>query len=89
MARNWRWGAGGHADLRHPAFSNFAHGDTMAFGTMVTILATWGLQAMGVSFGPLPTALLALPIGIAVTALLLLGTDRRSIGSIARSGRRL
>ena len=57
-------------------FSNFAHGDTMAFGTMVTILATWGLQAMGVSFGPLPTALLALPIGIAVTALLLLGTDR-------------
>ena len=57
-------------------FSNFAHGDTMAFGAMVTILATWGLQAMGVSLGPLPTALLALPIGIAVTALLLLGTDR-------------
>jgi len=57
-------------------FSNFAHGDTMAFGTMVTILATWGLQAMGVSFGPLPTALLALPIGISATALLLLGTDR-------------
>jgi len=22
-------------------FSNFAHGDTMAFGTMVTILFTW------------------------------------------------
>ena len=22
-------------------FSNFAHGDTMAFGTMVTILVTW------------------------------------------------
>jgi branched-chain amino acid transport system permease protein len=57
-------------------FSNFAHGDTMAFGTMATIIATWGLQAMGVSFGPLPTALLALPVGIAVTALLLLGTDR-------------
>lgn len=57
-------------------FSNFAHGDTMAFGTMITIMATWGLQAMGVSFGPLPTALLALPVGIAVTALLLLGTDR-------------
>ena len=57
-------------------FSNFAHGDTMAFGTMVTILVTWWLQAMGVSFGPLPTALLALPAGIVVTALLLLGTDR-------------
>lgn len=57
-------------------FSNFAHGDTMAFGAMVTILVTWLLQGWGVSFGPLPTALLALPFGIAVTALLLLTTDR-------------
>lgn len=57
-------------------FSNFAHGDTMAFGTAVTILTTWGLQALGVSFGPLPTALLALPVGIAVTALLVLATDK-------------
>jgi branched-chain amino acid transport system permease protein len=57
-------------------FSNFAHGDTMAIGTVFVILLTWGLQAMGVSFGPLPTALLALPFGIVLTALLLLGTDR-------------
>ncbi|MBR9763789.1 MAG: branched-chain amino acid ABC transporter permease [Rhodobacteraceae bacterium] len=57
-------------------FSNFAHGDTMAFGTGVVILVTWGLQALGVSLGPLPVALLALPVGIAATALLLLGTDR-------------
>ena len=57
-------------------FSNFAHGDTMAFGTMAVILTTWGFQAIGISAGPLPTALLALPIGIAVTGLLLLGTDR-------------
>lgn len=57
-------------------FSNFAHGDTMAFGTMVTIFGTWGLQAAGVSIDPLPTALLALPLGIAVTALLMIGTDR-------------
>ena len=57
-------------------FSNFAHGDTMAFGTMVVILCTWGLQGAGVSLGPLPTALLALPVGIAVTGLLLIGTDR-------------
>ena len=42
-------------------FSNFAHGDTMAFGAMCVILLTWGLQALGISFGPLPTALLALP----------------------------
>ena len=57
-------------------FSNFAHGDTMAFGTMVVILTTWGLQTAGIGFGPLPTALLALPVGIAATALLMLGTDR-------------
>ena len=57
-------------------FSNFAHGDTMAFGAMAAILATWALQAAGLSFGPLPTALLALPFAIAATALLLLGTDR-------------
>ena len=58
-------------------FSNFAHGDTMAFGTMVTILATWWLQSIGLGlpFG-LPTALLALPIGIAGCALLVLGTDK-------------
>ena len=29
-------------------FANFAHGDTMAFGTMVTILITWWLQSLGV-----------------------------------------
>jgi len=57
-------------------FSNFAHGDTMAFGTMVTILVTWALQSVGISFGVLPTALLALPVGIVVTALFVLGTDR-------------
>ena len=57
-------------------FSNFAHGDTMAFGTMVTILVTWWFQSMGISAGVLPTALLALPFGIAVTALMVLGTDR-------------
>ncbi|ETX15527.1 branched-chain amino acid ABC transporter permease [Roseivivax halodurans JCM 10272] len=57
-------------------FSNFAHGDTMAFGTMVAILVTWGLQSMGVSLGPLPTALLAIPFGILGCAALLLATDR-------------
>jgi branched-chain amino acid transport system permease protein len=57
-------------------FSNFAHGDSMAFGTMVTILFTWWFQSLGLSLGPLPTALLALPFGIAGAALLMLGTDR-------------
>ncbi len=57
-------------------FSNFAHGDTMAFGTACAILTTWGLQAIGVGLGPLPTALLALPVGILGCVALVLLTDR-------------
>lgn len=57
-------------------FSNFAHGDTMAFGAMIAVLVTWWLQAQGVSIAPLPTALLALPIAIAGTVALVLATDR-------------
>lgn len=57
-------------------FSNFAHGDTMAFGTMVVVLFTWWFQSMGITLGPLPTALLALPFGIIACALLIVGTDR-------------
>ena len=57
-------------------FSNFAHGDTMAFGAMVTILVTWWMQSVGISLGPLPTALLALPFGILGCIALLLFTDR-------------
>jgi len=57
-------------------FSNFAHGDSMAFGAMVVILVTWLFQSWGISIAPLPTALLALPFGIVATALIFLGTDR-------------
>ncbi len=57
-------------------FSNFAHGDTMAFGTMVVILVTWGMQGAGMSLGPVPTALLALPFGILGCIALVLITDR-------------
>ncbi len=57
-------------------FSNFAHGDMMAFGTMATILLTWWFQAQGVGLGPLPTALLALPFGILAAVGLALVTDR-------------
>lgn len=56
-------------------FSNFAHGDTMAFGTAIVIMFTWLFQSWGITFGPLPTALLALPFGIAATAALVLATD--------------
>src|SRR5690606_6481423 len=57
-------------------FSNFAHGDLMAFGTMITILVTWWLTGMGVTLGPLPTALLALPIGLLGAIAMALLIDR-------------
>lgn len=57
-------------------FSNFAHGETMSFGAMVVVLVTALFQSWGISLGPLPTALLALPFGILATAILLLTTDR-------------
>ena len=57
-------------------FSNFAHGDTMAFGAMTTILVTWAMQGAGISFGPLPTALLALPFGILGCIALVLVSDK-------------
>ncbi|WP_114967275.1 branched-chain amino acid ABC transporter permease [Alkalilacustris brevis] len=57
-------------------FSNFSHGDVMAFGTMWVILTTWLLQAAGIGFGVLPTALLALPVGIVATILYMLAADK-------------
>jgi branched-chain amino acid transport system permease protein len=57
-------------------FANFSHGELMSFGTMVTILVTWFLQDNGVGIWPLPTALLALPVGILVAIAMSLATDR-------------
>ena len=57
-------------------FANFAYGDLMAFGTMISILITWKFQSMGISFGFLPTALLALPFVIIATILVSLFFDK-------------
>lgn len=57
-------------------FANFAQGDTMAFSTVIAILATWQLQKAGITLGFLPTALLALPIAIGATILYILLVDR-------------
>lgn len=57
-------------------FANFAHGELMSVGAMATILATWLLQDFGVGISPLPTALLALPFGIAATILVALTAER-------------
>ena len=50
-------------------FANFSHGDLMAFGTMITILFTWLFQNLGITLKFLPTALIALPFAIIITAL--------------------
>lgn len=56
-------------------FANFAHGELMSFGAMASILATWYLQGLGVSIAPLPTALIALPVGILAAVGMALATD--------------
>tara|TARA_Y100000996_G_scaffold61804_1_gene41879 strand:+ start:469 stop:1479 length:1011 start_codon:yes stop_codon:yes gene_type:complete len=57
-------------------FANFAYGDLMAFATMIVILFTWYLQSLGISLGVLPTALIALPIGIIATILISIFFDK-------------
>ena len=57
-------------------FANFAHGEIMSFGSMVTVLITWWLQSFGITMGFFPTALLALPFSIAITIVLVLTIDK-------------
>ena len=39
-------------------FSNFAHGEIMSFGTMISIFTIWLFQSIGISINPLPTSAL-------------------------------
>ncbi len=57
-------------------FANFAHGEIMSFGAMITILFTWFFQSQNIGLGIFPTALLALPIGIIVTIILCIISDK-------------
>lgn len=57
-------------------FSNFAHAETMSLGTAFCIIVTLWFQQMGIGLGFLPTALLALPIAIVLTAIVLILSDR-------------
>jgi len=57
-------------------FANFATGDMMSFGTMVTILFTWYFQSLGISLGVLPTALIAIPFGILFMIIYMLSIDK-------------
>ena len=57
-------------------FANFATGDMMAFGTMITILFTWYFQSLGISLGILPTALIAIPFAIIFSIAYMLLIDK-------------
>ena len=57
-------------------FSNFAQGDSMAFGTMMVILLTWFMINKGWTISGIPTALLVIPVAIIGTAIYLLSIDR-------------
>jgi len=57
-------------------FANFAYGDLMAFGTMITILFTWLIQSYGINLAFLPTALIALPFAILITIIFSLLIDK-------------
>ena len=57
-------------------FSNFAQGDSMAFGTMFVILLTGFMISKGWTISGIPTALLVIPIAIVFTSMYLLTMDR-------------
>ena len=57
-------------------FSNFAQGDSMAFGTMIVILLSGFMIGRGWTISGIPTALLVIPIAIVFTSIYLLTMDR-------------
>ncbi len=57
-------------------FSNFAQGDSMAFGTMIVILLTGFMISRGWTISGIPTALLVIPVAIVFTSMYLLTMDR-------------
>ena len=57
-------------------FSNFAQGDSMAFGTMIVILLTGFMIGQGWTITGIPTALLVIPIAVIGTSIYMLTMDR-------------
>jgi branched-chain amino acid transport system permease protein len=57
-------------------FSNFAQGDSMAFGTMLVILFTGFMIDKGWTISGVPTALLVIPFAMIGTSIYLLSMDR-------------
>ena len=57
-------------------FANFAHGDMMAFGAMVSLIGVELLNHFGIFTYPIPAGLLLLPVAMAATGLLAVSVDR-------------
>ncbi|MDP6805075.1 MAG: branched-chain amino acid ABC transporter permease [Rhodospirillales bacterium] len=57
-------------------FANFAHGDMMAFGAMVTLIGVELLNRYGIFTYPVPAGLLLLPVAMAMTGLLAISLDK-------------
>ncbi|CAM3812471.1 branched-chain amino acid ABC transporter permease [Vreelandella rituensis] len=56
-------------------FAHFAHADMMTFGAFMVLALTTAFPAAGASLG-MPTAVVMLPIAMALTALLAVGIDK-------------
>ncbi len=57
-------------------FANFAHGDMMAFGAMVSLIGVELLNEIGIFTYPVPLGLLLLPVAMVSTGLLAIMIDR-------------
>ena len=57
-------------------FANFAHGDMMAFGAMISVIGVEVLNQQGVFTYPVPAGLLFLPVAMLMTGLLAISLDK-------------
>ena len=65
-------------------FANFAHGDMMAFGAMISLISVEILNQAGIFTYPIPAGLIMLPIAMLVTALLAISLDKTVYGYYRR-----
>lgn len=68
-------------------FAHFAHGDVMTVAAFFTLLVAAALAALGVSL-PIPLAIAALPVAMAMTALFTIGLDQAFYRPLRERGAR-
>ena len=65
-------------------FANFAHGDMMAVGAMISLIGVELLNHFGIFTYPFPAGLLVLPVAMLITALLAISLDKTVYGYYRR-----